>query len=88
MSWYLKGYSVGGPVRAQAHAIVTLADLDALLATLDLETPYPGAAAEGPRGRRGGVKTPALPAGWLNSRELTPEWQAKLTEAELSVSGG
>lgn len=88
MSWYLKGYPVGGPARSKAHAIATLADLRALFDSLDLDAPYPGAAAEGPRGRRGGVKTPALPEGWLDSRDLTEEWTARLRRAELSVSGG
>jgi nifR3 family TIM-barrel protein len=55
MSWYFKGYSVGGEARAAAHGLSSLGDLDALFARLDLSEPYPGAAAEGPRGRRGGV---------------------------------
>ncbi len=56
--------------------------------TLDLEAPYPGTAAEGQRGRAGTPKRPALPDGWLASRELGAEASVALTEAELDHSGG
>jgi tRNA-dihydrouridine synthase len=68
MAWYLKGYQVGGEVRRAAHLVTTLAGLDALLGQLDPAIPYPGPAAEGPRGRAGSEKRPILPEGWLNSR--------------------
>ncbi|MDR1118281.1 MAG: tRNA dihydrouridine synthase DusB, partial [Bifidobacteriaceae bacterium] len=35
MAWYLRGYPVGGDVRARAHAMSSLADLDALADSLD-----------------------------------------------------
>ncbi|MCL2454550.1 MAG: tRNA dihydrouridine synthase DusB [Micrococcales bacterium] len=88
MAWYLKGYVVGGEMRASLSQVSTLAELDDLLAALDLEQPYPGAGAEGPRGRAGSPKRPALPEGWLDSRELSETFEAQLREAELSVSGG
>jgi nifR3 family TIM-barrel protein len=88
MSWYFKGYPVGGESRRQAHELRTLADLESLFAELDLDAPYPGAGADGPRGRRGSPKAPVLPEGWLDSRELTPHWATKIQAAELSISGG
>jgi nifR3 family TIM-barrel protein len=69
MSFYLRGYPVGGAARAAAHAIGSLSDLERLFDLLDLDAPYPGDAAEGPRGRRGSERPPVLPEGWLDSRD-------------------
>jgi nifR3 family TIM-barrel protein len=88
MAWYLKGYVVGGALRAQLGLVETLAGLDELIGRLDLDQPYPGAAAEGRRGRAGTPKRPTLPEGWLDSRDLDDRFRAALTQAELSVSGG
>lgn len=88
MAWYLKGYVVGGELRARFGLVSSLTELDALLAELDLDQPYPGAPAEGQRGRAGSPKKPHLPYGWLDSRELSEEFRRDLAEAELSVSGG
>ena len=88
MAWYLKGYAVGGDLRRSLGLISTLAQLDDLLATLDLDQPYPGEAAEGPRGRAGSPKQPHLPHRWLESRELDEDFRATLAEAELDTSGG
>ncbi|WP_278234789.1 tRNA dihydrouridine synthase DusB [Isoptericola sp. AK164] len=88
MAWYLKGYPVGGDARRGLAMISTLAELRDRLDGLDLSLPYPGEEAEGPRGRAGSPKKPHLPYGWLDSRELDAEFEAKLREAELSVSGG
>jgi nifR3 family TIM-barrel protein len=88
MAWYLKGYAVGGEARRGLAMVSTLAELRERLDALDLSQPYPGDDAEGPRGRAGSPKQPHLPYGWLDSRELDAEFEAKLREAELSVSGG
>lgn len=88
MAWYLKGYVVGGPLRHRLALVESLAQLDDLLAELDLEQPYPGEPAEGQRGRAGTPKVPSLPEHWLESRELDDTFAAQLREAELSVSGG
>ena len=88
VAWYFKGYPVGGELRAQLATASSLAEIDDLLATLDLDAPYPGAAAEGQRGRAGTPKRTALPEGWLASRELGCEASASLAEAELDHSGG
>ncbi|HET6301133.1 tRNA dihydrouridine synthase DusB [Microbacterium sp.] len=88
VAWYFKGYPVGGETRARLATVSSLAEIDDLLATLDLDAPYPGAAAEGQRGRAGSPKRPALPEGWLDSREVGAEASATLAEAELDTSGG
>ncbi|MCR2765185.1 tRNA dihydrouridine synthase DusB [Microbacterium sp. zg.B48] len=88
VAWYFKGYPVGGDTRAALATASTLEEIDALLATLDLEAPYPGAPAEGQRGRSGTPKRPALPDGWLDSRDLGVEASCTLAEAELDTSGG
>ena len=88
VAWYFKGYAVGGELRAALATVHDLAQLDELLAQLDWQQPYPGADAEGQRGRAGTPKNPSLPQGWLDSRELHETHRAQLTEAELSVSGG
>ncbi len=88
VAWYFKGYSVGGELRAALATVKDLAQLEELLAQLDHDQPYPGADAEGQRGRAGTPKNPSLPQGWLDSRELQETHRAELTEAELSTSGG
>jgi nifR3 family TIM-barrel protein len=88
VAWYFKGYAVGGELRAALATVKDLAQLDELLAQLDHGQPYPGDAAEGQRGRAGSPKSPSLPQGWLDSRELQETHRAELTEAELNTSGG
>src|SRR3954471_15937485 len=88
MAWYLKGYVVGHETRAALGLVESLAGFDALVAELDAEQPYPGAVAEGPRGRTNAARGVALPEGWLASRELDGLGADELQAAELSVSGG
>lgn len=88
MAWYFKGYVVGGDLRARFGLVSSLAELDDLVAELDLDQPYPGEPAEGQRGRAGSPKKVVLPYGWLESRELSDDFRQELHEAELSVSGG
>lgn len=88
VAWYFKGYPVGGELRAQLATASSLAEIDALIETMDLDAPYPGAAAEGQRGRAGTPKRTALPEGWLASRELSAAASTALADAELDHSGG
>ncbi|MCR2785583.1 MULTISPECIES: tRNA dihydrouridine synthase DusB [unclassified Microbacterium] len=88
VAWYFKGYPVGGETRARLATASSLAEIDDILATLELDAPYPGTAAEGQRGRAGTPKRPALPDGWLASRDLGAEASTTLAEAELDHSGG
>lgn len=88
VAWYFKGYPVGGDTRAALATVSSLDEIDRLIATLDLDAGYPGQAAEGQRGRAGTPKRPALPDGWLDSRDLGIEASSALAEAELHHSGG
>ena len=88
IAWYFKGFAVGGRLRQQLGLVNSLADLDALISTLDLDQPWPSEGADGQRGRAGSAREVALPDQWLASRELNAEQEARIAEAELSVSGG
>jgi nifR3 family TIM-barrel protein len=88
IAWYFKGYAVGQEIRAGLALLDSLAEFDELTARLDPAQPYPGAAAEGPRGRAGSPRTVSLPDGWLAGRELDADAETMLRAAELSVSGG
>jgi len=88
IAWYFKGYSVGSDIRASLGLVESMQQMDDLLGRLDWDQPYPGDAAEGPRGRAGSPKRVALPDRWLQSRELGEAHRAELSQAELSTSGG
>jgi nifR3 family TIM-barrel protein len=88
VAWYFKGYPVGGETRAALAMSSSTQEIDDLLATLDVDQPYPGREAEGPRGRAGSPKKPSLPYGWLDSRNLDESFRTELIEAELHNSGG
>ncbi len=88
IAWYLKGFPAGSTVRNQLALVDSLAALDRLIATMDLDAPWPGEPAEGQRGRAGSPRVVALPENWLRGRELDAAQQAQVAQAELSVSGG
>jgi nifR3 family TIM-barrel protein len=88
VAWYFKGYPVGGETRARLATASSLDEIDELLAELPLDAPYPGAAAEGQRGRAGTPKRPALPDRWLESRDLDVAESREIAAAELHHSGG
>jgi hypothetical protein len=58
--------------------------VDALLARLDPDEPFPVAELGTPRGRQGTPKRVALPDGWLLDRDA----RAVHAGAELAISGG
>lgn len=88
VAWYFKGYAVGGELRAALATSSSLDEIDELLGGIDRDQLYPGADAEGQRGRAGTPKQPTLPYGWLDSRELNDTHRAEVAEAELHHSGG
>lgn len=88
IAWYLKGFPAGSSVRNGLALVDSLAALDDLLDGLDLDAPWPGEPAEGPRGRAGSPRHVALPENWLVGRELDDAQRAAVAQAELSVSGG
>lgn len=88
VAWYFKGYPVGGDFRAELAQVESLQHMTEILGQLDRDIPYPGDAAEGPRGRLGSAKACSLPENWLQSRSLSGDNRIELLAAELSVSGG
>ncbi len=88
VSWYFKGYPVGGDLRASLATVESLQQMDDLLGQLDWSQEYPGEAAEGPRGRAGTPKRTALPEHWLESHELDDSHRVELADAEIDSSGG
>ncbi len=88
IAWYLKGFPAGSDVRHRLALVDSLAALDDLIATMDLDARWPGAAAEGPRGRAGAPRAVALPERWLDCRDLDDAQQGLVAQAELDVSGG
>jgi len=84
VSWYLKGFAVGGETRHALALVSSLPELDDLLATLDPDEPFPEGSVGAPRGRLGSPRRVVLPEGWLDDRR----WGALDASAELAVSGG
>ncbi len=84
VAWYLKGFSVGSELRAALASASSLAELDDLLGTLDVDQPFPEAVVGQPRGRTTGARAVALPDGWLRSADS----RAVPLGAELADSGG
>ena len=70
VSWYLKGFAAGGEMRRSLGLVSSLAALDALLADLDLDEPFPVAELGTPRGRQGSPRSRVvLPEGWLDDTD-------------------
>ncbi len=88
VAWYFKGYPVGSDIRTGLATAQSLAHIDDLLGQLDRDAPYPGADAEGQRGRAGRPKRPALPDKWLESRDVAAGTGEMLRGAEIENSGG
>lgn len=83
MGWYLRGFPVGGELRAQLSKIGSLAQLEEIL------DPYAESGelandAEGPRGRQGSPAKVLLPEGWLDD----PEDETVPEGADIMHSGG
>ena len=88
VSWYLKGFAVGGEVRRDLALVTTLAGLDALLGTLDPAEPFPVTELGRPRGRQGSPRRVVLPEGWLDDRSGYGPSSACSVEELLPGSGG
>jgi nifR3 family TIM-barrel protein len=65
VSWYLKGFPVGGDLRRDLALAQSLSGLDRLLAALDPSAPFPVGELGSPRGRQGSPRRVVLPQGWL-----------------------
>ena len=72
VSWYLKGFPVGGDLRRDLALVSTLAELDELLTRLDPTAAFPVTELGTPRGRQGSPRRRvALPEGWLDDTDGT-----------------
>lgn len=86
VSWYLKGFRAGGPLRHALALVDSLATLDAMLAEQDPDEPFPVAELGAPRGRQGSPRARvALPEGWLAD---TDGRGSHLREATTETTGG
>jgi nifR3 family TIM-barrel protein len=85
VAWYLKGFRVGSEARRALAMVASLAELDELLAGLDLDQPFPDSVTGLPRGRITPPRAVALPDHWLDDpgAEAVPA-----ADAELALSGG
>jgi nifR3 family TIM-barrel protein len=86
VSWYLKGFRAGGPLRHSLALVDSLAALDALLDELDPDEAFPVSELGAPRGRQGSPRERiALPEGWLDDTDGT---SLRLTEDVSETTGG
>jgi len=85
-TWYTKGFRGSAALRAELVRVDTLADLDAVLATVDPAAPFPPAAMRVPRGKTSGRQRVALPEGFLARR--LDDARPPEAGAEVAVSGG
>ncbi|HQR25574.1 MAG TPA: tRNA dihydrouridine synthase DusB [Nocardioides sp.] len=86
VSWYLKGFRAGGPLRHALALVDSMATLDALLAELDPDEPFPVAELGAPRGRQGSPRARvALPEGWLADADGRG---SHVREATTETTGG
>jgi nifR3 family TIM-barrel protein len=85
VAWYLKGFEVGGEIRAAGGMVSSLAELDTVLARLDGAQEYPATEIGRPRGRQGSPRRVVLPEGWLDDADGLG---LDLSDAEDDTSGG
>lgn len=65
-TWYTKGFREGALLRRQLMAVSTLAELQAVVSTVDPAQPFPEVALRARRGKGAGTQTVCLPEGFLN----------------------
>jgi nifR3 family TIM-barrel protein len=86
VTWYLKGFAAGGPLRRSLGLVDSLAALDGLLAELDPHEPFPVRELGTPRGRQGAPRSRVvLPEGWLDDTDGTA---VVLREDAAETTGG
>jgi nifR3 family TIM-barrel protein len=82
-SWYTKGFRGSARARQAFMQVSTLAELEQVMATLDVSAEFPPGAMRVPRGKASGTQVVALPDGYLdNLDDETPP------EDDGSVDGG
>ncbi len=83
MGWYLRGFPVGGELRARLAKVSSLAELREELAPW-ADSPEKAHDSDGARGRQGSASKVALPEGWLDD----PEDATVPEGADIDNSGG
>lgn len=84
VAWYLKGFRAGGDLRHALALVSSLTALDALLADLDPDEPFPVRELGTPRGRQGAPRgRVVLPEGWLDDQD-SPIFLAQEDAGEIS----
>jgi len=84
-TWYTKGFRGSAAIRQRAMSLSSLAELNALLETLDPDEAFPPSSMRVTRGKSAGTQTVSLPHGYLERRDdATPPEAA----AEDAFSGG
>jgi nifR3 family TIM-barrel protein len=83
--WYTKGFRDSARLRDRLMRIGTLADLEAILAGIERDEPYPPDALRARRGKRSGTQRVVLPPGFLDALD---DDSPPPPEAEDSASGG
>ena len=85
VGWYTKGFRGSAALRASVGQLHTLVDLDALLAGLDPEEPFPMSALRASRAKSSRTQRVALPEGYLDERDddTPPEDCGEELEAAL-----
>lgn len=92
-SWYTVGFHGSSKVRGQLVRVQTLEDMDAVLAQLDPDEPFPASALHAHRGKGGRTQTVKLPEGYLDDLDddtppRSPHSPAELAAFERALSGG
>ncbi len=86
-TWYTKGFPGSARLRGELIRIETLDQLEAILAGVAADTPFPPSAMRVPRGKSGGRQRVALPDGYLDDlADATPPAE-ELTQT-TPLSGG
>lgn len=83
MGWYMRGFPVGGEMRAALSQISSLAELAEILKPFS-DSEALADDSEGPRGRQGSPGKVVLPEGWLDD----PEDDTVPEGADIMHSGG
>jgi nifR3 family TIM-barrel protein len=84
-TWYTKGFRGSARLRSRLMRVETLAGLEAALASLPRDEPFPPSAMRVPRGKSSGTQKVSLPEGYLDDLDdATPPG----FEAEDATSGG
>lgn len=92
-AWYTKGFHGSSAVRERLVRVSSIEEMQAALAVLDPDEPFPRAALRAPRGKTGRQATVALPHGYLDTLDDdTPPEEGRLGDDaesyEDSLSGG